>query len=423
VIVKLPYADGHLAVDLRGLKVRSLAPSAPSAASDPARLVAEAVDLPLAGPTLTNLAGGVGSATIVVPDATRSAALPQVLPPVFARLREGGVAARRTTVLVACGTHPAAGPKRLGEIVGPLPEGVSLVEHDSRDDTSLVAVGELRPGLKFRLHRSAAACDLLITVGTVSHHYFAGFGGGPKMVFPGVAGHAEIQANHALVLESTSGDSWRRHPACGPGCLEGNPVAEEIARAAELCPPAMAICLVPGRDGGVAGASAGPWRQAFDAAVARVRAGFEVAAGEPLELMVASAGGGPSDATLIQAHKALDAACSFLAPGGELLFLAALDRGAGSEAMVPFLDDPRPGTILGQLAEGWVQYGHTTLRLVEKTERFRVRLCSGLEEGLARRLGFDPAPDPEAVAEEWRSLRPGARVGVMASRAVYPRPT
>lgn len=421
MIVKLPYADDRLAVDLRGLKVRSLAPSAPAAASDPASLVAAAVDLPLAGPALSQLARGSGSATIVVPDATRSAALPEVLPPVLARLQEGGVEARRTTVLVACGTHPGAGPGRLGEVVGPLPEGVALVEHDSRDDASLVTVGELRPGLPLRLHRSAVSCDLLITVGTVSHHYFAGFGGGPKMVFPGVAGHGEIQANHALVLESANGDSWRRHPACGPGRLEGNPVAEEIAGAAELFPPAMAICLVPGHDGGVAGTFAGPWRAAFDAAVARVRSGFEVAAGEPFELMVASAGGRPSDATLIQAHKALDAACSFLAPGGELLFVAALDRGAGSAAMAPFLDEPRPEAILARLAEAWVQYGHTTLRLVEKTGRFRVRLCSGLEEGLARRLGFDPAPDPEAVAEEWRSLRPGARVGVMASRAVYPR--
>lgn len=423
MIVKLPYSGGRLAVDLRGLKVRPLTPSAPPAAGNPAPLVTEAVDRPLAGPALSQLARGSGSATIVVPDATRSAALPQVLPPIIARLREGGVEAQRTTVLVACGTHPGVGPERLGEVVGPLPEGVTLIEHDSRDDASLRAVGELRPGLKLRLHRSAVACDLLITVGTVSHHYFAGFGGGPKMVFPGVAGHAEIQANHALVLESAGGSSRRRHPGCGPGRLEGNPVAEEIAGAAELRPPSMAICLVPGRDGGVAGAFAGPWRQAFDAAVARVREGFEVAVGEPLELMVASAGGWPSDATLIQAHKALDAACSFLAPGGELLYVAALDRGAGSAAMAPFLDDPRPEAILGRLAEGWVQYGHTTLRLVEKTERFRVRLCSGLEEGLARRLGFDPAPDPEAVAEEWRSLRPGARVGVMASRAVYPRPT
>lgn len=421
MIVKLPYADGHLAVDLRGLKVRPLAPSAPAATSDPARLVAAAVDLPLAGPALADLAGGAGSATIVVPDATRSAALPEVLPVLVQRLRHAGVDAHRLTVLVACGTHPAVGPERLGAVVGPLPEGVALVEHDSRDDASLVTVGELRPGLPLRLHRSAVSCDLLITVGAVSHHYFAGFGGGPKMVFPGVAGHAEIQANHALVLESAGGNSWRRHAACGPGRLEGNPVAEEIARAAELCPPAMAICLVPGRDGGVAGTFAGPWREVFDAAVARVRSGFEVAAGEPFELMVASAGGGPADATLIQAHKALDAACSFLAPGGELLFVAALDRGAGSEAMAPFLDDPRPEAILARLSEDWVQYGHTALRLVEKTGRFRVRLCSGLEEALARRLGFDPAPDPDAVAEEWRSRRPGARVGVMASRAVYPR--
>jgi nickel-dependent lactate racemase len=407
-------------VDLRGLKVRPLAPSAPKAHTDPTGVVGAAVDRPVEGPGLGEIARGRNSATIVVPDATRNVTLPRVLPPIFERLQSAGIEACCTTVLVACGTHPPVDRLELRRLVGPLPEGVTLIQHDSRDADSLVVVGELRPGTPLRLNRRAVESELLITVGMVSHHYFAGFGGGPKMVFPGIAGHEEIQANHALVLEFQDRSSWQHHPGCEPGRLKGNPVAEEIARAADLQPPAMAVCLVPGRDGGVADAVAGPWRIAFEAAVATVRSRFEVGVGEALELMVACAGGTPSDATMIQAHKALDAACSFLAPGGELLFAASLDLGAGSPAMTPFLEDPRPPAILDRLAEGWVQYGHTTLRLLEKTSRYRISLCSTLEPGLARRLGFEPVADLNTVADRWRSEQPGARVGVMASRAVYP---
>jgi nickel-dependent lactate racemase len=202
-----------------------------------------------------------------------------------------------------------------------------------------VKAGNLADGTAIRLHRLAVEASLLITIGGVRHHYFAGFGGGPKMVFPGVGGYREIQTNHARVLRRRDG-RLERDPGCEPGVLAGNPVAEEIAAAADLRPPDCALCLVPGSDRSPAFAAAGPWRPAFAAAVERARGWYEVDAAQ-LPLGVASAGGSPSDATLIQAHKGLDAVCRFLEPGGELLFVAELAGGSGSPAMQPFLDDPQ----------------------------------------------------------------------------------
>jgi nickel-dependent lactate racemase len=282
-----------------------------------------------------------------------------------------------------------------------------------------VSVGDLRQDLPLRLHPSAVECGFLITVGTVRHHYFAGFGGGPKMVFPGVAGYEEIQANHGLVLD-LAGDQAVRDSGCEPGALIGNPVAEEIKRAAVLQPPDIAICLVEGREGGVAWAGAGPWETAFEGAVERVRKWFEVPLQERFDLMVAGSGGRPTDATLIQAHKGLDAACRFLKPGGELLFAASLDEGFGSDDMAPFVDDPDPNSILERLSTRWVQYGHTTLRIVEKTSRHRIHLHSKIAPEISTHLGFDPVVDPALLLDQWRERHPGAQVGVMARGAVFP---
>jgi len=157
-------------------------------------------------------------------------------------------------------------------------------------------------------------------------------------------------------------------------------------------------------------------------AVEKVRMWFAAAPGPPFDLMVACAGGAPSDTTLIQGHKSLDAACRFLEPGGEILYVAALDGGLGSDDMAPFVDDPRPEAILDRLARAWVQYGHTTLRLVEKTSRYRVRLHSHLDPSVARELGFESVSDPATVIDEWRALRQGARVGIMPGTTVYPSP-
>ena len=419
MIVNLPFGIDRLAVDLRGLRVRALAPSAPRGVDDLSGLIGEALAAPLTGPSLVDLARGGNSATVVVPDATRRAGLPTVLPVVLEHLHRGGIVDDSITVLVANGTHPAVGRDGVSELVGAVSGRVRTVEHDSRASEDLVTVGELRPGVPLRLNRNAIASDLLVTIGTVRHHYFAGFGGGPKMVFPGVAGYEEIQTNHSLVLGASEGN-WKRDPECEPGVLSGNPVAEEIMRAADLHPPDCSLCMVEGRGGGIAWAGAGPWRVAFGAAVDKVRSWFTAEPKASFDLMVACGGGAPSDRTLIQGHKSLDAACRFLESGGEILYVAALDGGLGSQDMAPFIDDPRPEAILERLAVRWVQYGHTTLRLMEKTSRYRVRLHSRLDPDLARKLGFEPVADPEAVIEEWRVKHPGEHVGVMAGAAVYP---
>lgn len=417
MIIRCPYGDGAVPLDLRGFRVRALRPEGPRGHADPAGLVLEALERPLAGPGLETLARKAGRITVVVPDGTRSAEIPAVLPVLSDRLERWGLPPARQTVVIACGTHPPVAAETVPTLVGTLNRDVTVVQHDSRDAGSLVAVGEVGGPGPIRLNRAVVKTDLLVTIGAVRHHYFAGFGGGPKMTFPGVAGYEEIQANHARVFDLDRGE---RVAACDPGRLNGNPVAEEIARAADLHPPDLAVCLVPGVDRGLAAAFAGPWRQAWHRAIEGVRSSFEVEAGN-FDFVVASGGGAPSDETLIQAHKGLDAACRFARPGAEVLFLASMAAGPGARAMQPFLDDPRPEAVLDRLKERWIQYGHTTLRIVEKTARFRVHLVTDAAwEGLDG-LGFVRVPSADEVVDRWRETVPGAVVGVIPGPVVFPR--
>lgn len=419
MIIRLPFGQGVVPVDLRGFRIRPLHPEGPRGRPDPARMVLESVARPLSGPSLEVSARAAGNVVVVVPDGTRSARIPEILPVLLAALGDWGIPAERQTVVVACGTHPPISREALPLIVGGLEPGVTLIQHDARDQSAMVDAGTVTGGGVIRLHRKVVEADLLVTIGAVRHHYFAGFGGGPKMVFPGVAGYEEIQANHARVFDLNGAEAVRRRE-CDPGLLDANPVAEEIAEAADLRPPDLAVCLVPGADGKVAEAVAGPWREAFDAAVERVREIHEVAA-DFFDLVVASGGGFPSDSTLIQAHKGLDAACRFARPGAEVLFLASMAEGPGSEAIRPFLEDSRPETILKRLGREWVQYGHTTFRLVEKTARFRVSLVTEADWTGVGGLGFVQVATADGVVERWRDEFPGATVGVMTGSAVYPK--
>jgi lactate racemase len=421
MVVRLRYGREPLTADLRGLRCRELRPSPPRHAWSVRDLVAEALDRPASGPSLAARCRGKQRVTVLVPDATRKAALPEVLPLVLGRLGQAGVPTSGIRVLVACGTHPASAPDDVARLVGEIPEGVEVVQHDAHDDSGLVAAGTLATGLSVRLNRLLLDAELVVAVSTVQHHYFAGFGGGPKLVFPGVAGYAEIQANHARVLDLAS-DPPRRHPGCEPGALAGNPVASEIMLAAALRPPDFAVMMVMGEQGQPVWVAGGPLDTVFPQACERARAWFEVPA-ERFNRVVVSAGGYPSDHTLIQAHKALDAACRFAADGADVVIVAACDGGAGSPAVEPFLADPRPAAIIARLAERYVQYGHTVLRLVEKTARCRVRAVTALPRELVERLGMELVDDLGAVFDSWRAEAPGETVAVMPGPPVFPSAT
>jgi nickel-dependent lactate racemase len=419
VILRLPYGRGAVTADLRGLRCRDLRPASPRHSPPLPDLVAHALDRPVEGPSLTDLARGRRRITLLVPDATRRVPLPGILPAILERLARAGAEPEAVTLLVACGTHPPADAASLADLLGPVPETVHVLQHDARDAGSLVGVGTLRSGRVVRLHRAAVEADLLVTVSAVQHHYFGGFGGGPKLVFPGVAGYEETQANHSQVIDVATAPP-SRHPRCEPGVLDGNPVAEEIAEAAALRPPGFALMLVNGADGQPAWSAGGPLASTFPRACAMARTWFEVEGG-PFRRVVVSAGGYPTDHTLIQAHKALDAACRFAEPDAEVVFVAACDGGAGSPAMEPFLADPRVSAIVARHADGYVQYGHTTLRLVEKTGTFRVLAKTELPRDLAVRLGLRAIEDVEAVFQRWREEDPREPVGIMAGPIVYPR--
>jgi nickel-dependent lactate racemase len=419
MIVKLPYGRGEVACDVRGLAVFELKACFPKPAGEVAEKLAQALANPLASPRLACLAAGKDRAVILVPDVTRKAALPLVLPAVLGELARGGVPAQRVTLLLACGTHPPAPEPLLAEHLGPLPPGVTVVQHDAREGSQLVEVGKLADGTVVRLSRVAVEAPLLVSVFPVQHHYFAGFGGGRRWCSPAWQG---TRRSSATTAGSSSFPAIRRAwpPAVSPGCFRATrwPRKSLPQRRCDRWTLRWGWCwMAAGSWLGVgAGEGGAVWREA----IARVREWCEVQAG-PFSKVIASAGGFPTDHTLIQAHKALDAASRFLAEGGEMLFLAEMAGGAGSPAMEPFLADPRPEALAAKLREGYVQYGHTTWRIVDKTRRFKIWLKSQLPTALASKLGFFPVEKPQEVLDAWRQASPRETVGLLLQGPVYPK--
>jgi hypothetical protein len=108
------------------------------------------------------------------------------------------------------------------------------------------------------------------------------------------------------------------------------------------------------------------------------------------DLVVASAGGYPKDINLIQAHKAIDNAAGFVRDGGTLVLLAECADGVGSAGFLPFFDLGGREQAFDRLVRDYSGNGGTALALMAKNERIRIRLLTGLDPEVCRRIGVRP---------------------------------
>jgi nickel-dependent lactate racemase len=148
------------------------------------------------------------SVCLVIPDATRSCPLPQLMREIHAALvgRVGSM-----TALVALGTHAAMTDEQLEAHVGASYPGLVVENHAWWDPETFVSLGtissdrvqqlsegRLEQAVEVRINHHVVESDVVVVVGPVFPHEVVGFSGGNKYFFPGVAGPEVIDLSHWL---------------------------------------------------------------------------------------------------------------------------------------------------------------------------------------------------------------------------------
>src|SRR5690349_5954252 len=151
-------------------------------------------------------------------DGTRAQPRDKMIPAVLEQL---GVPDSDVVILVATGTHRGNTDAEIRAMLGDdVVERVRVVNHDARDKSTLVYLGEHGAGVPVWLNREWVDADLRITTGFVEPHFFAGFSGGPKMVAPGLAGLETVLTLHDATRIGSPRATW--------GVCEGNPVHDDV---------------------------------------------------------------------------------------------------------------------------------------------------------------------------------------------------
>lgn len=216
--VRFRLPDAWQVINNAVLKARATAKPVP-------QLTREALVAPVGTPPLADLSKGKANVVIIADDLTRPTPRREVLACLIDFLNEHGVADDRIDVLIGIGTHaPMTGDEITSCFGDDLCSRVRFTNHDCQAD-DLVSVGTLPFAGEVLINPLFVAADLRIAIGSIIPHPWNGFGGGAKLVLPGIAGWNTIKRHH-LALTTAKGVNF--------GNLDENPFHEEVSEAGRL---------------------------------------------------------------------------------------------------------------------------------------------------------------------------------------------
>lgn len=330
-----------------------------------------------------------GKFPLIIPDKTRNFGASVVLPVLIEQLHRFGVADSDILIIIAMGSHEPHQAGEIEKLVGKeIYHAYEIVEHDCRDVENLIFVGMTKAGTPVYLNRHVVEAGKRLVVGTAVHHYFAGYGGGPKMIQPGCAGHETIVRNHALSIDQRSGCI---HPNCQAGVVAGNPVQADILDSLQFLQVDLLLETVLDENGKIIFASCGDLFETHARACQLVDDLYRIPIKGRADLVVASCGGYPKDINFIQAHKTLNNAFYAVKERGVILLLAECRDGIGSKTFLRWFQFENESDFLSALKQNYTLNGTTALSVKTKTSKCRVILISKLPSDLVLQLGLTPA--------------------------------
>jgi len=195
--------------------------------TDPIQEIKRALDHPIGSPKIEELARSGMDVVLLFDDLQRPTPVHLALPEILDRLNRTGIPDERITGICALGTHPTPSMEQLKKKVGDAAfsrlQG-HIFAHDPHASDNVI-IGKTHRGTLVEINRHVAFADLIIGVGECMPHPIAGYGGGYKIIMPGVCSYRSVAEHHF---------SWMRHRNSKVNLLDGNSFFEEIVDAGRL---------------------------------------------------------------------------------------------------------------------------------------------------------------------------------------------
>lgn len=330
-VIKLPYGKTELMFELPigsyhilQSRIKEL-----SSKRDGSEIVREAMENPIGGPTLKQLAEGKSTATIIISDHTRPVPSKDIIPAMLQEMRAANPMID-ITLLVATGCHRGTTVTELQDKLGKdIAASERIIVHDCIDSDN-IEIGILPSGAKLVINRAAAEADLLVSEGFIEPHFFAGYSGGRKSVLPGICERKTVLGNHCSAFIDS--------PNAKAGVLDQNPIHTDMIEAARQARLAYIVNVVIDKNKKTVAAFAGDSETAHEAGC-KFLAEYCTVNAKPADIVITTNGGAPMDQNVYQCVKGMTAAEASAKEGAVIIMCAALEDGAGGDSFYKAVKD------------------------------------------------------------------------------------
>jgi lactate racemase len=347
-----------------------------------------ALDKPIGTPTIRELAKGKKEVVIIFDDQTRITRPAPIVPFILEELAEAGVKDKNIRFICGLGLHGAmTRTDFISKLGADIVAKYRCYNHHPFDKGTFVGTTELYKTPVY-VNEEVMLCDLKIAITGCVPHPGAGFGGGGKIVLPGITSRETTAWNHSQHI-SPSKDQASANPTMGH--IENNKMREDIDQAADLARIDFGICVVVNEWGESVSLYAGTLRTSHAAAVKDARDNYKTAPVTGMDVVIANTYGkvnemiiGLGVAVPAVSKKGGDVVLIANAPGGQITHYgsgpfgniiwgrkASLGCPANVQRIIVFTEYPHPGS--SWLAENeMVLYLHQwddVIKLLQKTHK------------------------------------------------------
>lgn len=365
--------------------------------------VRQALANPIGSPGLDEIIHTGEKIVIITSDISRPMPTWDVMPSLLDALYAAGARAEDITLIFARGSHRGHTEEERHHLAGE--RAWKEIRCIDSDPDACIHLGETQRGTPIDIMEIVAKADRRICVGNIEYHYFAGYSGGAKALFPGTSTPQVIQANHSMMVDE------RAHA----GNMDTNPLRQDIDEAAAVCGIDFILNVILDEHKKIIHAVAGDVKEAHRAGCRYLDSLYAVEIPERADIVIVSQGGAPKDANLYQTQKALDNSKHAIKDGGSIILVGACQEGMGSAIFEEWMTQAgQPEDLIERIRKDFKLGGHKAAAIAQILKRTDIRLVSEMDPNFVRSIFMEPYESlAPAFADAMRAQGPDAKVIVM----------
>lgn len=197
--IALPFEGKELILNLPDTWeiIATLAPNPMPKLDDIAKTLRHELDNPLGCEPLSSMSLSDKKIAIVVDDISRPTPIFRYFDVILSYLVEQGAKRENMLILLTLGVHRAMTKTKVeGKLGAKNVEGIRWLNHDYKNINEHARLGVTSRGTSVALNKNLLSADLILCVGAIEPHPLLGFGGGLKIILPGLAHEETIAKNH-----------------------------------------------------------------------------------------------------------------------------------------------------------------------------------------------------------------------------------